>query len=201
MIRNVVFDFGGVLFQWYPQEIVESFTSSTEEQNLLLTKILCHPDWLSLDRGTMLLAESIPKFSARTGISEGRIEDFLTHVVDSLVKIDETEALLYQIAGYHYALYYLTNMNTAFFETLSERNGFISLFLGGIVSANERMVKPEPDIFHQLRQQYNLVPAETLFIDDTTANIETAQALGFQTVLFTQTPSCFENIRKILNFN
>lgn len=201
MIRNVVFDLGGVLFQWRPLQIVESFTNSAEEQRLLLTKVLRHPDWLSLDRGTMLMAESIPKFAARTSMSEDRIEDFLTHVVDSLVKIEETEALLFQIIDYHYAVYYLTNMNNAFFETLSERNSCMSLFLGGIVSANERVIKPEPDIFHQLSQQYNLAPAETLFIDDTAANIETAQALGFQTVLFTQTPSCLENIRKILNFN
>ncbi|UXI04591.1 HAD family phosphatase [Photobacterium sp. TY1-4] len=201
MIRNVVFDFGGVLFQWQPKVIVESFTSSADERSLLLKDILRHPDWLSLDRGTMLLAESIPKFAARTGISEDRIEDFLSHVVDSLVTIQETETLLYQIADYHYAMYYLTNMNQAFFETLSERNSFMSLFLGGIVSANELMVKPEPEIFHCLSQQYNLEPGETLFIDDTPVNIEAAQALGFQTILFTQTPSCLESIRKILNFN
>lgn len=201
MIRNVIFDLGGVLFQWRPQQIVESFTSSATEQDLLLSHILRHPDWLSLDRGTMLLAESIPKFAARTGMSEERIEDFLTHVVDSLVKIEESEALLFQIIDYHYAVYYLTNMNTAFFETLSERNSLMSLFLGGIVSANELMVKPEPEIFHRLSQQYNLAPAESLFIDDAAVNIEAAQVLGFQTVLFTQTPSCLESIRKILNFN
>ncbi|MCG7588684.1 HAD family phosphatase [Photobacterium sp. OFAV2-7] len=201
MIRNVIFDFGAVLFRWDPDQIVASFTDSTDEQHLLLEEVFHHPDWLSLDRGTMLMAEVIPKFAARTGITVSRMEDFFEHIINSLVKITETEELLYRLLDHHYSVYYLTNMSSAFFETLNERNDFISLFKGGIVSGKELMMKPDPDIYELLIERYDLVPSETLYIDDHEQNINAAQAFGFQTVHFELSASCFHKINKILDIN
>ncbi|MEF1207894.1 HAD family phosphatase, partial [Photobacterium damselae] len=87
MLKNVIFDFGAVLFEWNPNQIVKTFTPYDEEQNLLLQQVLQHPDWISLDRGTMLIAEVITKFSARTGLPENQIEDFIHHVIQSLTLI------------------------------------------------------------------------------------------------------------------
>jgi len=201
MIRNVIFDFGAVLFEWNPTQIVASFTGSSDEQALLIDEVLCHPDWLSLDRGTMLMAEVLPKFAARTSFSESRMEDFIEHIQNSLVKNRATLDLFYQILDHGYSVYYLTNMSNAFFEMLNERNSFISLFDGGLVSSKELMVKPEPDIFNLLIQRYDLIPSETLFIDDHVANTEAARALGFHTVQFELTESCFNKIQNMLNIN
>ena len=201
MIRNVVFDFGAVLFEWNPRQIVTTFTDSIEEQTVLLKQVLRHPDWLSLDRGTMLMAEVIPKFAARTGFSEARMEDFIEHIQNSLVKNDAALALFYQIIDHDYAVYYITNMNSAFFETLDERNSFISLFNGGIVSSKELLIKPEPEIFQLLAERYGLAPEETLFIDDHEQNIEAARSLGFKTVRFERNEHCFDTIRYALKIN
>lgn len=201
MIRNVIFDFGGVLFEWKPYEIVTSFTDSSDEQRLLIEGVLHHPDWLCLDRGTMLMAEVIPKFAARTGLSESRMEDFFEHILNSLVKINETENLLFQVIDHHYSVYYLTNMSSAFFETLNDRHSLISLFKGGLVSGKELMMKPEPDIFQLLIERYDLVPSESLYIDDHEQNLIAAQAFGFHTVLFEQSASCFNKIQNILSIS
>ncbi|WP_235861928.1 hypothetical protein [Photobacterium kishitanii] len=115
MIRNVIFDFGAVLFEWNPLQIVNSFTTSQPEREILLRDVLQHSDWLSLDRGTMLIAEVIPKFSARTQISPQRIEEFIVHIQLSLTKIQQTEILFHQLTEQPYSLYYLTNMCSAFF--------------------------------------------------------------------------------------
>ncbi|WP_318416236.1 HAD family hydrolase [Photobacterium leiognathi] len=198
MIRNVIFDFGAVLFQWKPLHIVQTFTQSVDEQNILMREVLAHPDWLELDRGTMLIAEEIPKFAARTNISVQRMEDFFSHIQLSLEKIPETEALFFKLLDQNYPLYYLTNMCSAFFETLYEKHHFISFFDGGVVSGKELTMKPEPEIFHLLCERYGLVPHECLFIDDHYPNIETAKALGFNTVLFTPTQNCIDEIEEIL---
>ncbi|PSW82408.1 HAD family hydrolase [Photobacterium angustum] len=198
MIRNVIFDFGAVLFQWNPQKIVETFTQSIDEQNILMEQVLAHSDWLALDRGTMLLAEEIPKFAARTGISCQRMEEFINHIQLSLEKIPETEALFFRILDKNYPTYYLTNMCSAFFETLYEKHHFISFFDGGIVSGKELTMKPEPEIFHLLCQRYHLNPHECLFIDDHYPNIETAKSLGFNTVHFTPTQDCIREIEEAL---
>ncbi|EAR53309.1 hypothetical protein SKA34_03600 [Photobacterium sp. SKA34] len=198
MIRNVIFDFGAVLFQWNPQRIVETFTQSIDEQNILMEQVLAHPDWLALDRGTMLLAEEIPKFAARTGISCQRMEEFINHIQLSLEKMPETEALFFRLLDKNYPIYYLTNMCSAFFETLYEKHHFISFFNGGVVSGKELTMKPEPEIFHLLCQRYHLNPNECLFIDDHYPNIQTAQSLGFNTVHFTPTQDCIREIEEVL---
>lgn len=201
MIRNVIFDFGAVLFQWNPSKIVQTFTDSKYEQQLLQKEVLQHPDWLSLDRGTMLMAEVIPKFAARTDMPESRMEDFFEHIQNSLVKIDRTETLFYQILDHRYSIYYLTNMSNAFFETLNEHHSFISLCQGGLVSGKELILKPEPEIFELLLERYNLQADESLFIDDKEENIKSACKLGFQTVHFAQSDECFKTIHSLLDIH
>ncbi|MBY3787950.1 HAD family hydrolase [Photobacterium carnosum] len=201
MIRNVIFDFGAVMFEWNPLQIVNSFTTSQPEREILLRDVLQHPDWLSLDRGTMLIAEVLPKFSARTQISPRRMEDFILHIQLSLTKIQQTETLFYKLTRQPYSLYYLTNMCSAFFDTLYEKHHFISFFDGGLVSGKELVMKPEQEIFMRLCERYQLTPQESLFIDDNSENIQIASTLGFNTIQFNQTPTCFQQIEKQLSLH
>ncbi|OAN11574.1 HAD family hydrolase [Photobacterium jeanii] len=194
MIRNVIFDFGAVLFEWNPNKIVTSFTNSEFEQQQLLENVLRHDDWLSLDRGTMLMAEVIPKFAARINFPESRMEDFFDHVQNQLAVIELSHQLLENLLALGYPLYYLTNMSNAFFDTLSERHAFIGDFKGGVVSASEFMIKPEPAIFELLLSRYNLQPEECLFIDDNADNVISARQLGIEAVQFTADKSCIQQI-------
>ena len=198
MIRNVIFDFGAVLFDWQPKNIVKRFTTSPDEQALLLREVLHHPDWLSLDRGTMLMAEVIPKFAARTRLSESRMQDFIHHILDNLIVIDETFSLVEELKDKGYRLFYLTNMSSAFFENLNERHQLHSLFEGGLVSGKELVIKPETDIFNLLAERFMLEPSESLFIDDQPANIDAAKSLGFNGYLFAEPALSCAEIRKFL---
>ncbi len=62
-------------------------------------------------------------------------------------------------------------------------------------------MKPDPDIFQLIIERYDLEPSETLFIDDHEQNVNAAQALGFHTVQFELSASCFHIINKILDIN
>jgi FMN phosphatase YigB (HAD superfamily) len=52
-LRNVIFDFGGVLIRWRPQEIIESFYSDEALRSQVREFVFEHPDWLEMDRGTL----------------------------------------------------------------------------------------------------------------------------------------------------
>ncbi|KLV05355.1 HAD family hydrolase [Photobacterium aquae] len=201
MIRNVIFDFGAVLLHWNPSKIVESFTEDTNERQILLNYVIHHPDWLALDRGTMLMAEVIPRFALRTGMSEARIGDFIEHIQSTLTIIPETETLVDQVIALGFGTYFLTNMSSAFFEKLNEQHSFYVWFDGGLVSGKELLLKPEPEIFKRLAERFMLNPEESLFIDDSPANITAAKHLGFQTYLFTTPTISCEAIRNLLNIN
>lgn len=51
------------------------------------------------------------------------------------------------------------------------------------MSGEEKVIKPDPKIYRILLERYNLTAENTLFIDDNSANIETAKQLGFQTIV------------------
>ena len=58
-----------------------------------------------------------------------------------------------------------------------QRYEFFQLFEGGIISANEQLVKPDQKIYQLLLQRYHLQAEESLFIDDMLANVKMAQEL------------------------
>ena len=64
-------------------------------------------------------------------------------------------------------------------------------FDGIVVSGEEKLIKPDPEIFKVLLDRYNLKAEESVFIDDSPANIKTAEGLGFKAVLFDN----IENVR------
>ena len=56
----------------------------------------------------------------------------------------------------------------------------LGLFDGAVVSGEEGVLKPSPEIFAVLRHRYALDPAETLFVDDAEVNVAGARAVGLQ---------------------
>ena len=79
-------------------------------------------------------------------------------------------------------LYFLSNMPAPFARALEQRHDFLSWFDGGIFSGDVKLGKPDPAIFNLLASRYRLDSAETLFIDDSLANVQAADALGWQTI-------------------
>ena len=69
-------------------------------------------------------------------------------------------------------------------QTLDERLGILHLFDEIIVSAEERLVKPDPLIYHVALQRLGVQPQEAVFVDDLLVNVEAARALGMAGVHF-----------------
>jgi beta-phosphoglucomutase-like phosphatase (HAD superfamily) len=65
-----------------------------------------------------------------------------------------------------------------------ERYEFLRWFDGTVVSAFERIAKPDQEIFRRLLERFGLKAQSTLFIDDSQPNLDAAASLGIQTVRF-----------------
>ena len=72
-----------------------------------------------------------------------------------------------------------TELNT------KEKFSFLDFFDGLIISGEEKLIKPDPKIFHLACKRFNLIPEYTVFIDDRIENIEAASRLNFQTIHLT----------------
>ena len=81
-------------------------------------------------------------------------------------------------------LYLLSNVPREPIARLQLEWPFFSWFDGQVISAHERLVKPDPRLFQVLLDRYDLAPEATVFIDDVEANVEAAAALGITAIRF-----------------
>jgi len=186
-VRNVIFDFGGVLVTWRPQEIIDSFYADPALREAVRVHAFQHEDWLEMDRGTLDEATVVQRFAARMGRPEAELRALFDHLRASLVPIAPTVALLEELRGRGYKLYGLSNMAESIFAYLRSRYSFFELFDGIVVSATVKLLKPEPKIYEHLRERYALDFAESVYLDDMPANVEAARELGLPAIRFETT--------------
>jgi len=67
-----------------------------------------------------------------------------------------------------------------------------------IISAEEMMAKPDPEIYELALERLNAAPEECLFVDDQLLNVTAAKALGMQAVQFTDNDQTIRTIREKL---
>ena len=81
-------------------------------------------------------------------------------------------------------LYALSNWGAETFEATRNRFPFYEWFRGMVVSGRVGLMKPDPRVFHLLLQEYELNPAEVVFVDDHLPNVDAARRLGLHAILF-----------------
>jgi 2-haloacid dehalogenase len=182
-IKNIIFDFGGVLVDWNPRYLYKSAFNEDEKMEWFL-KNICTDEWnveqdrgRSLADGTQLLLDKHPEYSDLIKMYYEQWEVMLRS------DIPETVKLLYQLKP-HYHLYGLTNWSSETFPIAYKRYSFFNEFEGIVVSGDEKRIKPDPKIFELILERYNLKTEETLFIDDNIHNINQANLMGFNTIHF-----------------
>lgn len=187
---NIVFDLGGVVFNWQPDKLIKRVFEDSEIQNLVRAEILEHPDWLELDRGTLPFQDAIERGSGRTGLPNTDIERLLNEVPRSLTPINETIELIRSMAGSDHRLYVLSNMHFASIAYLEKEHDIWDMFAGTVISCRIKKIKPEIGIYEHLLNEYQLDAAETVFIDDMSENLAAARTIGIQTIQFLSPAQC-----------
>ena len=187
---NIVFDLGGVVFNWQPEKIISSVFDDIDTHDIVRREIFQHQDWLDLDRGTLDYEQSIKRGAKRTGLPEAKVRHLLEQVPIHLTPIDGTLTLIEELALKYKSLYVLSNMHFASIAHLENTHDIWDSFAGRVISCRIKKMKPDLDIYHHLLQTYNLIPEETVFIDDTEVNLITAATLGIKTIRFQNPQQC-----------
>ena len=182
-IKNIIFDFGGVLMDWNPRYFFKDYFNDDEKMEFFL-KNIADDDWnaeqdrgRSLAEGTEILVAKFPEW-------ETEIRAYYDNWTTMLrADIPENVEVLRKLRHSDYELFGLTNWSAETFPYALENYDFFDIFEGKIVvSGTEKLIKPDPKIWHVLLERYNLKAEESVFIDDNPKNIEVAKSLGFATV-------------------
>jgi HAD superfamily hydrolase (TIGR01509 family) len=197
VVKNVIFDLGGVVIEWNSDRILEAYYADPDVRAIMKQQMFQHPDWLELDRGTMHESELLARLGVRTGRPAAELSGLFDAVRESLHAKPDTVALLEKLYARGVPLYCLSNISSDIFKYLRERHSFWGVFRGIVISGDLKMIKPEPEIFHFLLQRYGLAAAETVFVDDNAPNIEAARTLGIQAVWFKNARQCEMEIEEL----
>lgn len=183
-IKNIVFDFGGVLIDWNPVYLYRKIFEKEEEMHYFL-EYVCRYDWnilqdagRPLSEATALLQAQHPEYHEEIGMYYGRWDEMLGGTIDENVRLIKPLKEKYNVYG-------LTNWSAETIPIAMERYDFFNDLDGMVVSGAEKVAKPDSRIYEILLQRYELKAEESFFIDDNHANIETARKLGFDTMHLT----------------
>ena len=187
---NIVFDLGGVVFDWRPEKIIRRVFADPKTQSLVKEHIFEHVDWVELDRGTISFDQAVARGASRSGLSREAIEKLLNEVPPSLTPLQGTIDLIRSIKDSDNRFFVLSNMHIASIAYLEENYDIWDMFDGIVISSRIQKVKPEIDIYEYLLGEYELTPAETVFIDDMSENLAVARSTGIQTIRFVSSSQC-----------
>ena len=92
--------------------------------------------------------------------------------------------VLKQLKAAGVPVYGITNYSAEKWAATLERFDFFALFDGVVVSAHEKVIKPDPRIYEICFQRYRIDPLRSVFIDDSARNIAASETLGMRGVHF-----------------
>lgn len=187
MIRNIVFDLGGVLITYNPETALLSAGYSKEEADRLNHAVFLDPLWRELDRGTYRsMKEALPLFVKAHPQDQALIQSFFSKDWMKILfqPIDESVVFMKKLKQEGYRIYFLTNYAADTYQETSSRLPFFRMADGTVVSADVKLLKPDPRIYQTLLERYHLSPEETVFFDDSEINVQAAIACGIHARTF-----------------
>jgi 2-haloacid dehalogenase len=178
-ITTVVFDIGNVLIEWNPDHLYRELIPDNRERQSFLETV-CSMDWnLQQDLGRSwsdaieVLTNQHPDKAELISAYSDRWHDMVPGEISGSSKI------LSELKQSNIPLYAITNFSSDKFLEAQDRFPFLkSSFLDIVVSADEKLIKPDPEIYNVLFRRNNLVSGECFFIDDSERNVEAARGVG-----------------------
>ena len=184
-IRNLIFDFGGVILNIDVELTKKAFTglgfsypapgSATVDPSRLFD---------DLETGTITpehFRNALRKYFVNP-LTDVQIDDAWNAL---LLDIPEPRIRMLEALKEKYRIFLLSNSNEIHYRCYAARlrqrfgyAGFDGLFERAWFSHCIGMKKPSPEIFAHVLHQGSLDPAETLFIDDTLVHVEGARKAG-----------------------
>lgn len=197
MITTIIFDIGNVLADFTWKEHYESFGYDDAMVERLAKATVMSPMWNENDRGVMTTEELLQAFVGYDPEIEQDIRKVLDNVKTMVVRNDYAIPWIQDLKSKGYRVLYLSNFSEKAEKDCAYALDFIPYMDGGILSYQEKVIKPMPEIYEILIKRYGLAPEECVFLDDTKANLDGAEKFGIHTIHFRNQAQAIEELRKL----
>ena len=207
MIRNVVLDMGGVLVDYNTIEYYTARGYSPADAEKLKAATMDSTYWKEFDIGLMpydwIIGKMIENSPSLASDIQKSLKDhkgiisYRKESKDWIETIRKTGARVLVLSNFsHVALRDCPDAMDFLGENLggTGKTGEYGVISEGILSCHDHMVKPYPSIYALLLTRYGLVAEETVFVDDTQANLDGAKRYGIHTILFKSREQVLEEL-------
>jgi putative hydrolase of the HAD superfamily len=203
MIKNIIFDLGGVIVALDKQSCIDSFRDiGFDDFGRIINEYVQDGFFLDFEKGKIDSKEfrEIIRENIKGIVSDEQIDGAMAAFLPGIPK--EKLDAIYSYKD-NYRVFLLSNTNPIainvvrpMFEISGRKmeDYFEKMFL----SYEMKLAKPDEAIFRKVLSDTGISPEETLFVDDSQSNLDAAEKLGIKTVLITQQHNLNDDLRQSL---
>ena len=184
MIKNLIFDVGGVLFDYRWKEMFMDYGLDEDNAIRVGTQMFNDPDrtWDIFDLGIKSDEEIADIFCKKYPGDEDVIRWFIRHGEYMQVPRPKVWKKVHELKQKGYKIYILSNYPESLFKKHTEYADFMDDIDGLMVSNMIHKANPAEDIYKALCDKYGLDRSESIFFDDRSENVEGAVKFGMKSV-------------------
>lgn len=197
MIRTVIFDIGNVLagFDWYSFFRKQGFS---EEMCARLGRATVQSsDWKEYDRGCVSDERMLELFCENDPEIAGEIRQALDDFHGLVTPCDYAVDWVKELKAKGYQVLVLSNFSDKALKECWHALDFLPYTDGGILSFQDKLIKPMPEIYRLILDRYRLKPDECVFMDDTKQNVDGAKAAGIHAFVFENIAQAKKELEKL----
>lgn len=186
MIKNIVFDLGKVLIDFRPENFLEKLGYSPKEVETFTKMIFYGEEWERYSCAEVSLNQVKDEVLKHYPAYANAIKRIFEHMDYQyiLFEMEDTAMYLKELKNEGYRIYILSDLSKDCYE-YNQQFDFFRLVDGGVYSFEINSTKPNKKNYRTLLDKFNLLPEETIFIDDRVNNIHAANEFGITGILFT----------------
>lgn len=200
MIKNIVFDIGNVLAGFAWQEFYLSFGFSEDIYEKLTKATIKSAFWNELDRGVLNDDELLEGFIRNDPSIEKEIREVFQSVEKMITRYDYAIPWVKELKDRGYGIYVISNFSHKAYIECADALDFLKETDGAILSFQEKLIKPMPEIYQLLTKRYGLKAQECVFIDDTAKNVDAAVKEGMKGIVFHTLEQVKTELEEMLTF-
>lgn len=201
MIKNIIFDLGGVIFDFNPLEYMELMGFSLEQGKLYQNIIWNSKEWHLMDLGKISYEELIESLCKKNPEYAKDLEYLLKNRTNKYIlkQNDKNARYVKKLVSLGFRIYFLSNVTAVDLEYNANSFDVFNLISGAVYSCLCGYAKPSDEIFQELLSTYSLNSDECVFIDDLEINCQGALKNGIKSILY-QNPEQLQNdLNNLLN--
>jgi 2-haloacid dehalogenase len=178
-IRAVVFDVGNVLFYWSLRALFEKLIKDPRECDWFLANVVTEEWHFQHDAGRPLadmVAERKTEFPDHTHLIDAYAARFNETIH---APVPDMAVIVNELAARNIPIFGITNFGAEFWAMFRPTAAVFDHFTDIIVSGEEKLVKPDAEIYQLALTRFGLNPGEAIFVDDRLENTDASAANGF----------------------